>query len=42
MTGAYVNEVWRNAVKIGKDAVIVVDFGNGMRAECHLTMRPVS
>jgi hypothetical protein len=37
MTGAYLLRMWRQAVQSGKDAVLVVSYGNGIRATVHIT-----
>jgi hypothetical protein len=29
--------MWRQAVRGGRDAVLVVKFGNGIRAEVHIS-----
>lgn len=37
MNGAYIERMWRQAVRDEKDAILVVSYGNGMRAEVHIT-----
>jgi hypothetical protein len=37
MTGAYLLRMWRQAVRGQRDAVMVVRFANGIRAEVHIT-----